>query len=382
MYSLRDYGDMIADQTRTDAYIEALRRSISPGTVVADIGTGFGFFAIAACRMGAGHVYAIESNPVVTLGQQFAAANDCADRITFFQALSTRVTLPEPVDVVVSDLRGHSPLFGAHIPTIIDARTRFLKPGGIQIPQRDHLWVSLAEAPKVYDRYAQPWLDQPHGLDLSAGWGHTATLPASGNVTPDQLLTQPANWASVDYTTITQPHVSGMVEQTILRAGVAHGLRLWFSTVLAEGIGYSSAPGSSVNIYNHLFLLLPEPVSVYEGDTLRLALRANLVNGEYLWRWETDIVDSDGQTRHSVRQSTFASQLLDPVVLRRRAPQHRPRLSADGLLAKAVLEAMDGEQSLQQIAESITRRFPDRFTSPGEAYEVVASLAVQFGAHS
>ena len=59
MYSLSTYGDMIADQPRMDAYLQALRQTVKPECVVADIGTGTGIFALLACKFGARRVYAI-----------------------------------------------------------------------------------------------------------------------------------------------------------------------------------------------------------------------------------------------------------------------------------------------------------------------------------
>ena len=48
MYSIMGYGEMIADSVRMDAYVRALRRAVKPGSVVLDIGTGTGIFAVVA----------------------------------------------------------------------------------------------------------------------------------------------------------------------------------------------------------------------------------------------------------------------------------------------------------------------------------------------
>jgi hypothetical protein len=67
VYSVSAYGRMIADKVRVAAYTEALKRAITPGCTVLDIGTGTGFFAMLACRMGAARVYAIEPDDVIDL---------------------------------------------------------------------------------------------------------------------------------------------------------------------------------------------------------------------------------------------------------------------------------------------------------------------------
>src|SRR5689334_22429068 len=131
MYRVVDYGDMIADTVRMDAFVAALRGAITPGSVLVDIGTGTGIFALLACSLGARRVYAIEPNDAIEVARAIATANGLSDRIEFHQACSTAVTLPEQADVIVADIGGALPWFQRAIPSIVDARRRFLAPNGI-----------------------------------------------------------------------------------------------------------------------------------------------------------------------------------------------------------------------------------------------------------
>src|SRR5260370_20052992 len=103
---------MFADGVRTPAYLAAIAKGVQPGSVVVEIGTGVGFFAVAACRAGARRVYAIETNPAVEIGERVAKDNGCADRITFIHDDSRKVNLPERGDLLLADLRGILPLLG------------------------------------------------------------------------------------------------------------------------------------------------------------------------------------------------------------------------------------------------------------------------------
>ena len=91
MYSVHDYGAMIADRVRMEAYAEALRQAVKPGSVVLDLGSGAGIFALLACRLGARHVYAIEPSDIIEVGREIAAANSYSGRITFVQQRSEQV---------------------------------------------------------------------------------------------------------------------------------------------------------------------------------------------------------------------------------------------------------------------------------------------------
>lgn len=73
-------------------------------------------------------------------------ANGYAGRVTFMQAASDAVDLPEPVDVIVSDIHGVLPLFCGSPTSVIDARDRFLAPGGVLIPARDTVSVAVVNA--------------------------------------------------------------------------------------------------------------------------------------------------------------------------------------------------------------------------------------------
>jgi type I protein arginine methyltransferase len=175
MYSLKDYGDLIADRVRTESYAQALRRAVKPGSAVLEIGTGPGIFAILACQLGASRVFAIESQEIIQSARENAAANVCDDgtartnRIEFIEGLSTGVTLPTQVDVIISDLHGVLPLFGRHIPSISDARRRFLRPGGELIPREETLWAAIVEIPNHYNRIVEPWEQTALNIRLAAG---------------------------------------------------------------------------------------------------------------------------------------------------------------------------------------------------------------------
>src|SRR6185503_8232162 len=102
MYSLTAFGKMIADALRTDAYVRALRQTIRPGSVVVDLGCGPALFALIACELGARRVFAIDPNDAIQVGRDAAREHGFSDRIEFIQEMSTKITLPEQADVIVS----------------------------------------------------------------------------------------------------------------------------------------------------------------------------------------------------------------------------------------------------------------------------------------
>jgi type I protein arginine methyltransferase len=381
MYSIRDYSDMVADRHRTNAYVEALRRSAKPDSLVLDIGAGTGVFSLMACQLGARRVVAIEPDDVIHMAREIATCSGFADRIEFIQALSTDVSLPERADVIVSDLRGVLPLFTGHLKSVADARRRFLSPGGVLIPREDSLWVTLVDAPDVYRDHVGIWQNNDLGLDLGAALRFTTNSWGKVRLKPGQFLVEPKCWAKLDYTTLEGTEAHGEVAWTLPRAGTAHGLCLWFDAELLEGVGFSNAPGSSEQIYGQAFFPLSQPLALDAGDTISVALRADLVGEDYQWTWETRVVgrDEPGRCRTTFRQSTFLGVPRSMDRLKKKHAGHVPTLKEDGQIDRLILERMDGATPLGDIAGEILDRFPSRFSRWEEALGRVGDLSERYG---
>lgn len=316
MYSLHFYGQMLADAPRMDAYTAALRQAVRPDSVVLDLGCGPGVFALLACKFGARRVYAVEPDNVVGVAREAAVANGCADRIEFFESLSTDVSLPEPATVIISDLRGVLPWFEKHIPSIIDARERLLAPGGMLIPRRDVLWAAVAEAPEQYEDLVGPW--KRFDLDLSAGERLITNTWRKSYLKPKQLLVDPVCWTTIDYYEVKNVDVHAEVYWRAARNGTAHGVAVWFDSELADGISFSNHPAAPKMIYGVGLFPFSQPVAIAEGDQIELRLAADLVQDGYVWRWETDFL-AGARVKASFKQSTFYGVPLSQAELRKSA---------------------------------------------------------------
>ena len=379
-YSVRDYASMFGDRVRVDAFLAAMARAVTPGSTVLDLGTGTGFFAVAACRMGARHVYGIETNDAIQLARELAVANGCADRCTFVHESSLRVSLPEPADVLVFDLRGALPLLSRAIPSIIDARTRLLKAGGTMIPRRDIISVVPVESEEAYRRHRAPWGELHRDLDLGPvervlvnAWGKHR-VPRAG------FLAEPVEWATLDYRTVEGPDLTGTMTFIVTRAGTGHGLQLWFDADLADGIGFSTAPMAPEAIYGTAFFPFADPITFGVGDEITVRIDAHLIGDDYVWRWRTRVLPIDRRRAHpAFDQSSFFATPVPPEQLARRASSHRPQLGEDGQIAHFVLGRLGEGIVLHEIAEELTVRWPARFRVAGEALVQVGELSAKYG---
>jgi protein arginine N-methyltransferase 1 len=377
VYSLANYGEIMADPVRMTAYAEALRAACRPGCVVLDLGTGTGILALLSCRLEARRVYALDSSDVIDVAREMAQANGVADRITFLQGMSTDISLPEPVDVIVADVRGVLPMTGNSLATMIDAR-RFVAPGGIIIPARDTIRGVLVEYEKVWEDLVSPWRRHAFGFDASAAERLVLNTWRKARVPGESLLTEARDAICLDYAAISNPNVWGSFTADVVRSGTAHGLCFWFETTLFGAIGFSNEPGEPPAIYGQGFFPLPAPVSVDAGDTVEAGLRASLVHDDYVWSWETTISSPSGSLKARSAQSTFHASPLSATRLRKLAADARPSLGINGAIDRFILVGLDGRTTLAALAESLYTRFPDRFPDLKSALARVTAVAGRY----
>ena len=107
-------------------------------------------------------------------------------------------------------------------------------------------------------------------------------------------------------------------------AGTGHGFVVWFDAELAEGIGFSNAPGAPETIYGSFFFPWTRPVPLEQGQTVCINLAAKLVENDYLWRWTTRIEPLSGSNTFPAHfdQSQFAGAVLSAAQLRRIAADY------------------------------------------------------------
>ena len=110
----------------TQLALVLMEEHIRAGTSVIDVGTGSGILAVAACRLGATSVTALDNEPeAVTLAQRTVALNALSDRIQV--RLGTLTGGDERYDVVVVNI-GAGPIIG-----MAGAAAELLPPAGIFI---------------------------------------------------------------------------------------------------------------------------------------------------------------------------------------------------------------------------------------------------------
>ncbi len=288
---------MIRDRVRTAAFQRAIGAGVRPGDVVLDVGAGSGILSLFAARAGAARVYSVEQTSVAVLAQELATANGVADVVQVIQGDINDVELPEPVDVIVSEWLGGFGIDEGMLPPVITARDRWLRPGGLMIPDVVTAWVAL-----VYDGHLAETVeflrDDPYGLDLgtlveatvneisySGGLRHLSAGDTRSGAAP--LWT--TNVGSIPLEEARAPHEAEVL-LPVTSAGTTNALALWFSAELAPGTSLSVGPGDPPTHWGMTTAPLRSPVDLEPGTSVPVKVRTALARPVGTWtRWAVAI---------------------------------------------------------------------------------------------
>ncbi|KAK9801381.1 hypothetical protein WJX73_003246 [Symbiochloris irregularis] len=151
------HREMLADRSRTEGYASAITACVkaNPGSVVLDVGCGTGILGMLAARAGARQVIGVEGSPAMaSMAEAICHANGLSASnggpISIVPGLVEQVAeLPvQQVDVLVSEWMGYALLFESMLGSVIYARDRWLRPGGVMLPDTASLFVAGAAANK------------------------------------------------------------------------------------------------------------------------------------------------------------------------------------------------------------------------------------------
>ena len=271
---------MIRDRVRTEAFRRAINSVVRPGDVVLDIGAGSGILSVFAARAGAESVYAVERTSIAVLAEQLAAANEVTQIVHVIQGDVMDVELPGPVDVIVSEWLGGFGIDEGMLAPVIAARDRWLKPGGVMIPNSVTAWTAL-----VHDRYLADTIeflwDTPFGLKLDVLAEKTVNeIMYSGtfrHLAADATRSDSSRlWTTnADHIPLEQAQAPHQAEVLlpVRDPGTANALALWFSAGLAPGISLSVGPGDPPTHWGMTTAPLRAPIDLRSGTAVRARVR-------------------------------------------------------------------------------------------------------------
>jgi tetratricopeptide (TPR) repeat protein len=267
---------MMNDGPRNDAYEAAIKRAVTPGALVLDIGTGAGLLSMMSARAGAKQVVTCEmTGPVAAKAQQLIARNGLADKITVHNKKSNDLTvgveLPERADVLVSEIFDSDLLGEGVLPSLEDAHARLIKPGAKIVPQAASAMVALVGGDQLQ---AMVHVDKASGFDVS---GFNEFMPErfvfDGMRFKFDWLSEPVAGLSFDFRQPRYRLYEHLIEMKVTRPGFCLGVVQWLKIDLDEQTTFENRPGGSPEIptgWLHSLYTFAPPVQVEAGQTVRV----------------------------------------------------------------------------------------------------------------
>lgn len=166
------HEEMLKDGVRTRAYQRAIMDNahLFEGKVVLDVGCGTAILSMFAAKAGARAVVAVDCSEIIEQAREIVKANGLDGVITLVRGKVEEIELPHglaSVDIIISEWMGYFLLYEGMLDTVIAARDKWLKPGGLMLPDRASLHLVAIEDAD-YRREKLDFWDSVYGFDMSA----------------------------------------------------------------------------------------------------------------------------------------------------------------------------------------------------------------------
>uniref|UniRef100_A0A8C6Y429 type I protein arginine methyltransferase n=1 Tax=Naja naja TaxID=35670 RepID=A0A8C6Y429_NAJNA len=170
---LSQQQNMMQDFVRTATYHRAILQNHTDfkDKVVLDVGCGSGILSFFAVQAGARKVYAVEASSVAKYAEILVQSNNVADKISVLSGKIEEITLPECVDVIVSEPMGYM-LFNERMLESYLHSKKWLKSNGMMFPTFSDIHLAPFSDEQLYmEHYSRAnfWYQQCfYGVNLSS----------------------------------------------------------------------------------------------------------------------------------------------------------------------------------------------------------------------
>ncbi|KAM5149007.1 protein arginine N-methyltransferase 6 [Mantella aurantiaca] len=273
------HEEMLSDTVRTNAYKTAIFRSqdLLLGKTVLDVGAGTGILSVFCAQAGASKVYAVEASTVSQLACDVIKHNGMEGQIEVIPSAVESANIPGEVDVIVSEWMGYSLMYESMLSSVLYARDKWLKPGGLMFPAHADLFIAPINDTAVEERL-DFWsgVKDLYGVDMSCVETFARKCIMGKDMAvcpiyPENVLSHPVKFATLNLATITLEdiaNIKGSFRFSCYGSSLIHGFAIWFSVSFPgeKGLTLSTSPYGPETHWKQTALYLEDEVQV-EMDT-------------------------------------------------------------------------------------------------------------------
>jgi len=205
------HEEMLKDEVRTLTYRNSIwhNKHLFKGKVVLDVGCGTGILSMFAAKAGAAKVIGVDMSGIVESARKIVDVNGLSDKIEIIRGKVEEISLPdgiEKVDIIISEWMGYCLFYESMLDTVLYARDKWLRPGGLMFPDKATLYICAIEDRQYKDDKIN-WWDDVYGFDMSAIRKVALTEPLVDVVDRNQVVTNNCLIKEIDIQTIKKDDI-------------------------------------------------------------------------------------------------------------------------------------------------------------------------------
>jgi len=360
---------MLSDSVRMKAYKKAIFKAVKKGFTVCDIGAGSGILSFLCAQAGAKKIFAIEEGNIIDEAKEIAKLNGLSSKIRFFKGHSTDITLPQKVDLVVSELIGTGGINEGINESLLDAKKRFLKPGGIMLPKSLELFFVPVTAKEFWKVNMSFW-DNVCGFDYRIKRPKVSAMKVMKLDDESSYLAIPEMISNVDFSSFEKIPHDFEANFKIKKDGPFHGLLGFFNSELYRGVELSNSPRFPETHWKQALFPCKDEIRVKKNDILKVNLKAFRALTQFYWRW-TCKVERKGK---EIASFTFDNLKLDKESILFGREGFKPNLNEDGSAENMILSLCNGNRTFDEIAKLLQKKMPKKFLNLKSALKNVKQI--------
>ncbi|KAI0286356.1 protein arginine N-methyltransferase [Russula brevipes] len=270
------HEEMLKDTVRTGSYRAAIINNphLFEGKTVLDVGCGTGILSMFAAKAGAAHVVGIDMSNIIDQAVKIVEANGFKDTITLVKGKLEEAELPiQQFDIIISEWMGYFLLYESMLDTVLEARDRYLKPGGLIFPDHATLYLAAIEDQEYKEEKINFW-DNVYGFDFSCIKDIALREPLVDTVELKAVATDPCILKVCPILTTARKEdlaFSAPFELRATRNDFVHAFLAWFDISFDcthKKVSFSTGPHAKYTHWKQTVFYTPGTLRIAEGEKI------------------------------------------------------------------------------------------------------------------